>query len=298
MRRRRRFCHGLRSTAVVLLVWLQAPAVASEQVVDDEKIEQQFVQAIKRWPEGQGGLTGRQAHAALQAAEGRKAGRLGAPSPPNSAEARGPYARAREAVVIIGSIEKCEECPDWHMGAVSSGWLAGPDGLVATSYHVLNGEESDELLGAMLSDGSVFPLAEVVAADRDGDAALVRLAASGELPWLPQAARVETGQPAFVVSHPDGRFYSLSKGIVSRVFVGRQEEGAARRTWVTVTADYGAGSSGAPVLNEKGEVVGMVSSTATLLADPEEGKEARPEDVQMVFRDCVSSATIRAMFEE
>jgi len=199
---------------------------------------------------------------------------------------------------VIGTAEKCAECDDWHMGVVSTGWLIGPDGLVATNYHVLE-EESDDRVGVMTADGRVFPLREVVAADRDGDAALVRLDGEvGGLPWLPLAEQARTGESVRVLGHPDGRFYSLTGGMVSRVFIGPQEEGGERRTWVTITADYGAGSSGAPVLNAEGKVIGMVSSTATLLADPEEGEASRPEDVQMVFKDCVSLETIRGLLED
>lgn len=282
-------------TVLALVLSVLSPA-AAEPVIDDEKIEIDFVRGIQREATRGHALTGKQVLAALADAKGRRAA-VALPTPGGSAESGATrYQRAREAVVIIGSIEKCTECPEWHMGAVSSGWLVGPDGLVATNYHVLE-EDSDEPLGVMFADGAVFGLKEVVAADEDGDAALVRIAIDGERPWLPLAATVKTGEPVHVVSHPDGRFYSLTEGIVSRVFVGPLEEGAARRTWVTVSADYGSGSSGAPALNDRGEVVGMVSSTATLLADPEEGQEPKAEDVQMIFKDCVSVETIRALME-
>jgi hypothetical protein len=51
------------------------------------------------------------------------------------------------------------------------------------------------------------------------------------------------------------------------------------------------------VLDESGLVVGMVSSTAAVLADPAEGREAGAEDVQMVFKDCVSTETLRGLLE-
>jgi hypothetical protein len=104
--------------------------------------------------------------------------------------------------------------------------------------------------------------------------------------------------------------------VVSRAYAEGNSDDDYRRTWLTVTADCGVGSSGAPVLNLAGEVVGMVSSTSTLLATDEagkslplvflrtllgmnpEGKDVRSgEDVQMVFRDCVSIETIRGLME-
>lgn len=269
------------------------PAAVGDPVIDDEKLERQFVRGVRQLPESGPLTTARQVAEALRKANGRPA-----KLPEGSPRAVSTHEEAVATTVVIGTVEKCAECDDWHMGVVSTGWLIGPEGLVATNYHVLE-DESDERVGVMTADGRVFPLREVVAADRDGDAALVRLDGEvGGLPWLPLAEQVRTGESVRVLGHPDGRFYSLTGGMVSRVFVGPQEEDADRRTWVTVTADYGAGSSGAPVLNAGGEVVGMVSSTATLLADPEEGEGSRPEDVQMVFRDCVSLETIRGLWED
>jgi S1-C subfamily serine protease len=59
------------------------------------------------------------------------------------------------------------------------------------------------------------------------------------------------------------------------------------------------GSSGGPVLNENGEVVGMVSSTLTATTGAPRGGDKAPQGgaaVQMVFKDCVSLATLRGLF--
>jgi S1-C subfamily serine protease len=209
------------------------------------------------------------------------------------------YADASRAVVVIGSIEHCKECDKFHMGAVSSGWVIDPRGRIATNYHVMEDKEAGEI-GVMDLDGKVYPVRKVIAADRAGDAAIIEIDTGGaELRAFPLADSVETGERVRVIGHPDGRFYSLTEGIVSRVFTeAGDEEGKDRRTWITVTADYGSGSSGAPVLNTAGEVIGMVSSTAALLADTEQDKEPKAEDVQMVFRDCVSADTIRRLIAE
>ena len=184
------------------------------------------------------------------------------------------------------------------MGAVSSGWVIDPRGLVATNYHVMEDKEAGEI-GVMDLDGKVYAVRKVIAADRAGDAAIIEIETGGaELRAFPLAASVKTGESVRVIGHPDGRFYSLTEGIVSRVFTeATDDDGKDRRTWITVTADYGSGSSGAPVLNAAGEVVGMVSSTAALLADPEQDKEPKAEDVQMVFRDCVSIDTVRGLLQ-
>jgi serine protease Do len=259
-------------------------------VIDDVEMEEVFVRGLPAG-EGEGVLTGRQATKAVRAAQGQRVEPVIPEDRPDGFD----HEAWRRAVVVIGSISKCEECPEWHMDSVSAGWVMTPDGLVATNYHVLEDEKAEQL-GVMTADGRVFRIKEVVASDRHGDAAILRLQADGEeWTWLPLADTAAPGEEVRVLSHPDGRFYSLSKGIVSRLHRAPSEENGEPRVWTTVTADYGAGSSGAPVLNDRGEVIGMVSSTAVLLADAEEGQAATAEDVQMVFKDCVSLETMRGL---
>lgn len=269
-----------------------APPVTppASSVIDDVEMEEVFVRGLLAG-EGKAGFTGREVTEAVRAAQGKRAEAV---LPGDRADGLD-HETWRQAVVVIGSISKCEECPEWHMDSVSSGWFMTPDGLVATNYHVLEDEKAEQL-GVMTADGRVFRIKEIVAADRHGDAAILRLETNGEeWAWLPLADAAAPGEEARILSHPDGRFYSLSKGIVSRLHRAPAEEDGESRVWTTVTADFGAGSSGAPVLNDRGEVIGMVSSTAVLLADPEEGKDAAAEDVQMVFRDCVSLETMRGL---
>lgn len=270
------------------------PAVTgfASTAIDDIALEEKFVDGLQR-PEVEG-ISGAQAMEALKVAEGQKAELPGNPSATPSFG----YDDICRAVVVIGSIEHCKECDKFHMGAVSSGWVVDPRGFIATNYHVLEDKKSGEI-GVMDLEGNVYPVRKVVAADRSGDAAIFEVDTGGaELRALPLAASADTGERVRVVGHPDGRFYSLTEGIVSRIFTEASDgNGKDRRTWITVTADYGSGSSGAPVLNAAGEVVGMVSSTAALLADTEKDKEPKAEDVQMVFRDCVSVQTLSGLLQ-
>jgi len=270
-----------------------APSALASPVIDDAALEEKFTQGLNE-PEVVG-LSGEQSAQAVEEADGKKVQVARDAGLAASAD----YADASRAVVVIGSIEHCKECDKFHMGAVSSGWVIDPRGRIATNYHVMEDKEAGEI-GVMDLDGKVYPVRKVIAADRAGDAAIIQIDTGGaELRAFPLAGSVGTGERVRVIGHPDGRFYSLTEGIVSRVFTeAGDEEGKDRRTWITVTADYGSGSSGAPVLNTAGEVIGMVSSTAALLADTEQDKEPKAEDVQMVFRDCVSADTIRRLIAE
>jgi serine protease Do len=92
-----------------------------------------------------------------------------------------------------------------------------------------------------------------------------------------------------VISHPDGMFYYYSKGMVS---LYDRIKARPRTEWMAISADYARGSSGAAVLNDSGEVVGMVASTITINYDRE--KETNP---QMVVGLCAPVEAIRRLIE-
>jgi S1-C subfamily serine protease len=275
--------------AKIALAFLLLPFAAglASPVIDDAALEQTFVDGLLR--PGVEGLDGGAATRALAAAEGRSA------AVARRAGTARDYDTICRSVVVVGSISHCRECDAHHMDAVSTGWVASADGRILTNHHVIEDAEAGEL-GVMTFDGAVYPVRAVLAADRAGDAAVLGLGTVGvELPALRLAEEAKTGEGVRVVGHPDGRFYTLTEGIVSRVFAQAADGKKSRRIWVSVTADYGAGSSGAPVLNAAGEVVAMVSSTAALLADADDDKKPEAGDVQMVFKDCVSPATMRRL---
>jgi S1-C subfamily serine protease len=192
--------------------------------------------------------------------------------------------RARSGVLVIGDLYKCKKCPRWHVG-VSSGFLLNENGLCATCYHVVNVPESPTLV-AMTGDGKVVPVREVLAANPHTDVAILRLDGAGYTP-LPLDTGAPVGAPVRVLSHPDDHFFTLSEGIISRyVSVPLEKQGGAV-TMMAITADFGAGSSGAPVFNQQGGVIGMVNNTQSLYYDPKRGK-----DLQMVFKHCLPSQYI------
>lgn len=278
-------------SGVVACLLVVAAGAGASPVIDDAALEDKFAAGLTK--PGIDGISGKEASASLPGAEGKKAAVSGSP-----AGAQAGYERICQSVVVVGSVVLCGECDKLHMDTVSTGWVIDPGGRIVTNYHVLEDKDAEEL-GVMTFEGRVYPVRRILAADREGDAAIVEIGTGGgALPPLALAGDVRTGERIRVVGHPDGRFYSLTEGIVSRVFREDTEDDKDHRTWLTVTADYGGGSSGAPVLNGAGDVVGMVCSTAALLADPADGKEPEAADVQMVFRDCVSIDTMRRLLAD
>jgi len=282
---------NLGRTALEICLCVFVASAFASPVIDDAVLEDKFAAGLTE--SGIDGMSGKAALAGLSAADGKKLA-IAAVAPVAGAD----YERLCRSVVVVGSVEFCKKCDEAHMGAISTGWIIEPRGRIVTNYHVLEDKDAGEL-GVMTSDGEVYAVRAIMAADREGDAAVVEVDPRGiELSALSLAREATTGESVRVVGHPDGRFYSLTEGIVSRIFREPTTDEKDHRRWLTVTADYGGGSSGAPVLNTAGEVVGMVSSTATLLADTEEGKKPEASDVQMVFRDCVSIDTMRRLIAE
>ena len=298
-------------------------AEAKYPIVDDAALAQQFVEGLATLVENAPSKTQRTLEAGnalrlLAQTEGSSI-RL-----PNCQEnltgsTEELYQRAMPAVVVIGSIYKCDSCSKWHLGGMASGWLLSDHGLVVTNHHVFT-EEANHYFGAMTSDGNVYAIRTILASDRDGDAAIAQLDTRDVvLPFLRLGQAAACGDPVVVISHPAGRFYSLTRGVVSRyhrhdadpatmaksdgsVHAPRKHtrdetlQDTPAPVWMSVTADYAVGSSGGPVFDSSGDVVGMVSRTYSTQAS----KHHRRHDSfgnQMVFKDCVSLDTILGLIE-
>ena len=167
------------------------------------------------------------------------------------------YARAKESVVVISAIYKCDRCDNWH-ATCASGFVISESGAIVTNYHVVDQAEKSGLV-AMTSDGQVMPVTRVLAANEMDDVAIVQVEGKDLKPLPIAKDATDVGTPIAVVSHPDHHFYTYTNGVVSRYHKVR---GQGKETEaMTITADFARGSSGAPVLNEQGEVVGVVRST-------------------------------------
>ena len=107
----------------------------------------------------------------------------------------------------------------------------------------------------------------VVVADKDADAAVLRLGASNLTP-LPLADDVRVGDAVFCLSDPHGVRDYFSSGIVNRFFSTKPAAGAdARFQRLNVSTDWAPGSSGAAILDERGSVVGHVARISSIFND-------------------------------
>jgi S1-C subfamily serine protease len=147
----------------------------------------------------------------------------------------------------------------------------------------------------MTNDGTVVPVREVLAASKEDDVAILRIDA-GERRFRPLVLSTDApvASSVCVISHPARRFYSLTRGIVSRYFlVAAGEKPAVPR--MHITADFARGSSGGPLFNKRGAVVGLVKSTASIYYDVSEGKK---DSLQMVFKECIPASQVLKLIEQ
>ncbi|MBE3070201.1 MAG: trypsin-like peptidase domain-containing protein [Planctomycetes bacterium] len=198
------------------------------------------------------------------------------------------YARAKASVLVLGRLYVCPKCKKRHV-TTATGFAISESGAVVTNYHVVN-EPASLALVAMTADGRVLPVREVLAANKADDVAILQLDGGGVRP-LALAPDAPVGAAVWVLSHPERRFYTLTEGIVSRYF-GEQRGGTSAAV-MSITADFARGSSGAPVLDERGAVVGVAASTTSLYYQT--GADGRQENFQMAIKKCVPAARVLAL---
>ena len=196
---------------------------------------------------------------------------------------------AQKAIAVVGGVYKCKSCTRWHV-APASGFLIAED-MVVTNYHVVNQPERSSL-AVRLFDGRVFMVEAVVAASERFDLAVLRIPKTGVKPVaLGQAAPV--GAKVDLISHPNQRFYTLTEGRIARYFMMQRDR--KQVSAMSITADFGRGSSGGPVFNETGEVVGIATSTESLYYTEKDGEQ---KNLQMVFKHCVPVSQLRELIGE
>jgi len=204
------------------------------------------------------------------------------------------YTGCSGGVVAITSAWKADDTDIWMAGDPATAWVLTPDGVLVTNYHVFADAEKEEVFGILTRDGKFHPVTEILAADKLNDVAIFKVPAKGLQP-LALAPEEPVGKKVCVISHPDTQFYTFTQGHISRYTAQRDDAAAPPVKYMCITADYARGSSGGPVLNEHGAVVGMVCSTKTTHYG-EKGRDP-DDDVQMVVKFCIPGESIRALLK-
>ncbi len=183
------------------------------------------------------------------------------------------FEAARPATVRIESL--CENMPVTHAPlGTGTGFFVSESGLLLTAYHVVRSERlganCDAVYRARTESGSRLDL-EIVGFDAVLDVALLKAATEEKVPWLPLATSLpRTGTPVVVIGNSRGDFLADRAGVILRRDVTASQVTFASGT-LEMSASLAPGDSGGPVLNEAGEVLGVVSYISfNLSGTPEE----------------------------
>ena len=132
--------------------------------------------------------------------------------------------------------------------STGSGSIISSEGLVITNEHVIRDAKNGSVR-IINNEGKTYN-GQVLTVDRKNDLALVRIASSDRFPSLPFADResILVGQKVFAIGSPFGLSGTLTTGILSRV---------AQNGDLQTDARLNPGNSGGPLLNSRGEIIGV-----------------------------------------
>lgn len=147
-------------------------------------------------------------------------------------------------------------------GGMGSGMILDKQGHILTNYHVVS--EVDEIK-VQLADKRSFK-AKIVGADPKTDVAIIKITGDipGDLPaiHLGDSDALEVGYLVMAVGAPFGLTQTVTSGIISAK--GRSDVGiAAFEDFLQTDTPINPGNSGGPLVNMRGEVIGMNSAIAT-----------------------------------
>ncbi len=147
--------------------------------------------------------------------------------------------------------------PPEELRGLGSGFIIDKSGLVLTNAHVV--DKADKVT-VRLKDGRKFE-GKVQGADEVTDLAVVKINAGSDLPTatLGSSSNVQVGDWAIAVGNPLGFDNTVTLGIVSTLKRPSSQVGISskRLEFIQTDAAINPGNSGGPLLNDRGEVIGI-----------------------------------------
>lgn len=136
---------------------------------------------------------------------------------------------------------------------LGTGFVVRPDGWIATNFHVI---VSGGHLTVTMGDAREFDVVEVLATSPEHDLALVRVEAKGLAALsLGDSDAMRPGDPVVAIGNPLGLEDTVSNGLISAVRTFHESSEVLQ-----ISAPIAPGSSGGPIFNDRGEVIGVATA--------------------------------------
>ncbi len=140
--------------------------------------------------------------------------------------------------------------------SLGSGFIINNFGYILTSAHVI--ENATDIRVILFEGRAEYP-AKIIGIDRLTDSALIKIEAGDRLKWLPlgDSNSLQTGEMVIAVGNPFGLMHTVTSGIVSALERVAPQASKAHLDFIQTDSAINPGSSGGPLLNLYGEVVGI-----------------------------------------
>lgn len=149
-----------------------------------------------------------------------------------------------------------------------SGFILDKQGLILTNNHVIEGGQRIEVT---LSDKHKYK-AERIGVDKNHDLALIKITAPNLVPAvLADSSGLMVGQRVYAIGNPFGLNGTMTRGIISSIRSIRGPNNNPIEDAIQTDAAVNPGNSGGPLLNSRGEVIGITTLIASNGADQSSG---------------------------
>ncbi len=142
--------------------------------------------------------------------------------------------------------------------AQGTGFLVSADGMIVTNYHVI---ENGNVAIVKFPDGSTFPVDGLLAADKVRDLAVIKIHGKNfQTLTLGNSDRIQIGEEVVAIGNPHGFELGLELTVSNGILSAVRPDKVAGGKLLQVTAPITHGSSGGPLFNMMGEVIGITTA--------------------------------------
>jgi len=153
--------------------------------------------------------------------------------------------------------------PQGPRRGAGTGFIIDAGGLILTNHHVVDG--ADRIM-VRLTDGRNLH-ATRVGSDPDTDIALIKVDSARELPYAPlgDSDSLRVGEWVVAIGNPLAYEHTVTVGVVS--FIGRKLFDSSLDRYIQTDAAINFGNSGGPLINARGEVIGINAAISSRAAN-------------------------------